>query len=381
MAVMTSTKFVEKVVDIAKNYKTLYVMGCFGAPLNGSNVTRYQNNHSYNKQAERKSLIKSVANKNYFGFDCVCLIKGVLWGWNGDLSKTYGGATYASNNVPDIGADGMINKCSGVSTDFSKIEVGEAVWMSGHIGVYIGDGLAVECTPRWTSDVQITAVGNIGKKSGYNTRTWTKHGKLPYISYDSKAATKPETTKTETSKPASTTKKNTYTGTFPTLPEIGYITKGDDGTQVRNLQKFLNWYGSYGLTVDGDFGAKTETAVKEFQRECGLTVDGDFGAKSLAKAKTVTKKGTTNKTATTKAYTGTFPTLPTIGYLQKGDDGTQVKNLQKFLNWCIAAGLTVDGDFGSKTDKAVRDFQEKYGLTVDGLFGKKSLEKAKTIKK
>ena len=282
MAVMTSTKFVEKVVDIAKNHKTLYVMGCFGAPLNGSNVTRYQNNHSYNRQKERKSLIKSVANKNYFGFDCVCLIKGVLWGWNGDLSKTYGGATYASNNVPDIGADKMITECSDVSTDFSKIEVGEAVWMSGHIGVYIGDGLAVECTPRWTSDVQITAVGNIGKKKGYNTRTWTKHGKLPYISYDSKTVTKTETTK-------STTKKNTYTGTFPTLPARGYFQKGDKGTQVKNLQKFLNWCISAGLVVDGDFGSKTDKAVRDYQKKYGLTVDGLFGKKSLEKAKTIKK--------------------------------------------------------------------------------------------
>jgi hypothetical protein len=80
----------------------------------------------------------------------------------------------------------MINVCSGVSKDFSNIEVGEVVWMKGHIGVYIGDGLAVECTPKWENKVQITAVGNIGKKTGYNTRTWTKHGKLPYISYESK---------------------------------------------------------------------------------------------------------------------------------------------------------------------------------------------------
>lgn len=61
--------------------------------------------------------------------------------------------------------------------------IGEAVWMSGHIGIYIGDGLAVECTPKWENKVQITAVGNIGSKAGYNTRTWTKHGKLPYVDY------------------------------------------------------------------------------------------------------------------------------------------------------------------------------------------------------
>lgn len=186
MAVMKASEFVKKLKDVAQNYKTLYVMGCFGAPLNGSNVTRYCTNHSYNKDATRTAMIKAAANQSppVFGFDCVCLIKGVLWGWNGNASKTYGGASYAVNGVPDIGADTMITKCSGVTTDFSKIEVGEAVWCSGHIGVYVGDGLAVECTPRWENDVQITAVANIGKKSGYNARTWTKHGKLPYIEYD-----------------------------------------------------------------------------------------------------------------------------------------------------------------------------------------------------
>ena len=107
--------------------------------------------------------------------------KGILWDRCGEKTKIYGGATYKANGVPDIGADTMITKCSDLSTDFSKIEVGESVWMKGHIGVYIGDGLAVECTPKWENDVQITACNCT--KSGYNRRNWTKHGKLPYVTY------------------------------------------------------------------------------------------------------------------------------------------------------------------------------------------------------
>lgn len=178
---MKASEFVKKLKDVAQNHKTLYVMGCFGAPMTPANKKRYTKNHSYNKQAARTAMI-NAADSDTFGFDCVCLIKGILWGWNGDNSKTYGGASYAVNGVPDIGADQMITKCSNISTDFSKIEVGEAVWCSGHIGVYIGDGLAVECTPRWANKVQITACNC--SKSGYNRRDWTKHGKLPYIEYD-----------------------------------------------------------------------------------------------------------------------------------------------------------------------------------------------------
>lgn len=189
--VMNNKEFVKKLTNIANNYKTLYVMGCFGAPLNSANKVRYCNNHNYNRSATRTKLIKA-ASADTFGFDCVNLIKAVLWGWTGDKSKTYGGSKYGSNGVPDVNADGMIKKCTNVSTDFSKIEVGEAVWMPGHIGVYIGNGLAIECTPKWRNCVQITACNC--SKSGYNSRYWTKHGRLPYVEYISEPS---ETKKTE----------------------------------------------------------------------------------------------------------------------------------------------------------------------------------------
>lgn len=182
MTVMTSKQLVDKAKDIAKNYKTLYVMGCFGSPLNAKNKERFVSNHEYNKRPERTKLIKA-ATASTFGFDCVNLIKGILWGWNGNKNATYGGAIYGSNGVPDVNADCMLKYCTDVSTNFSKIEVGEILHMSGHVGVYIGDGLAVECTPIWKDGVQITAVGNIGKKTGYNTRTWTNHGKLQFVEY------------------------------------------------------------------------------------------------------------------------------------------------------------------------------------------------------
>lgn len=182
MSIKTAQELADAAVAVAKNYKTLYIMGCFGAPMTDKNKARYTKNHSYNKDPERTAKIMA-ASEDTFGFDCVNLIKGLLWGWEGDPTKTYGGAKYKSNGVPDTNADGLIKRCTDVSTDFSNIMVGEVVHMSGHVGVYIGDGLAVECTPKWEDRVQITAVGNIGKKAGYKTRTWKKHGKLPYVEY------------------------------------------------------------------------------------------------------------------------------------------------------------------------------------------------------
>lgn len=102
--------------------------------------------------------------------------------------------------------------------------------------------------------------------------------------YDTeKANTAPTTQK----KPVAV--KKAYTGTFPALPARGYFKNGDKGVQVKNLQKFLNWYGNYKLVVDGEIGVLTLSAVGKFQKAEKLVVDKLFGTKSLAKAKTIKK--------------------------------------------------------------------------------------------
>lgn len=260
MAIKTAVELAEKCVDVANNYKTIYVMGCFGAPMTLANKERYTRNHEYNRLTTRTVKIKS-ATSGTFGFDCVCLIKGLLWGWNGDAGHTSGGAKYASNHVSDLNADAMIRVCSDVSTDFSKIQVGEVVWTNGHIGVYIGNGLAVESTPIWKDGVQITAVRNIGEKSGYNSRNWIKHGKLPYVTYEK------------------TANKKTSKGENTVTIELMTLQNGATGAQVKTLQQLLMAKG-YKLPKhgdDGDFGDETDKAVRAFQKAKGLKEDGVVG--------------------------------------------------------------------------------------------------------
>ncbi len=182
--IMTAAELVAKAKDIALNRPSLYVMGAFGAPASDRSRARYtaSNAHEYNLRPANKAKILAAADGTWF-FDCVGLIKGLLWGWQGDTNAVYGGATYQAHDVPDINADSMIGACSDVSKNFAGIVPGEAVWKKGHIGIYVGDMLAVECTPAWYDRVQITAVGNLGGVAGYNVRTWTKHGKLPWVDY------------------------------------------------------------------------------------------------------------------------------------------------------------------------------------------------------
>lgn len=62
--------------------------------------------------------------------------------------------------------------------------------------------------------------------------------------------------------------------------------------------------------------------------------------------------------------------------LRKGSAGDKVSNLQTALNALFASGLTVDGDFGPKTEKAVIATQRTlknlgyYTSTIDGVYGK-----------
>lgn len=60
--------------------------------------------------------------------------------------------------------------------------------------------------------------------------------------------------------------------------------------------------------------------------------------------------------------------------VKKGSKGDSVKQLQQAL---IKVGYSIvaDGDFGAKTENAVKDYQSKNGLVADGIVGQKTWNK------
>ena len=52
--------------------------------------------------------------------------------------------------------------------------------------------------------------------------------------------------------------------------------------------------------------------------------------------------------------------------LKLGHEGQEVKRLQVTLG-----GLSQDGEFGPKTEAAVKDYQQKNNLSTDGVAGPK----------
>ncbi|MBR2287765.1 MAG: peptidoglycan-binding protein [Clostridia bacterium] len=183
------------------------------------------------------------------------------------------------------------------------------------------------------------------------------------------------------------------------------LKKGASGSSVRTVQQRLKTLGYYTGTVDGEYGAGTEAAVRAFQKANGLTVDGKVGSKTLAKLNSSTAIATKKTTATPKPTAKRTPTptpkrtatpkptakvtatprktatprptaTPKLNtYLKNGSSGSAVKKLQERLISLGYLSGKADSKFGAATELAVRAFQKEAGIWQDGVAGPTTLTK------
>lgn len=161
----------------------------------------------------------------------------------------------------------------------------------------------------------------------------------------------------------------------------GVLQLGDTGQPVKVIQSQLNkWAKAAGfgaLLVDGDYGVKTYSAVRLFQavRGQGLTVDGEVGpatARFLKNAPGIV----TRVIKTVKPVKAPKPKVPSgTLMLRPGDVSKDVAAMQYYLrNSGIRGvrGIEADGDFGSETLTALKNFQKWAGFSgkyIDGVYG------------
>lgn len=147
---------------------------------------------------------------------------------------------------------------------------------------------------------------------------------------------------------------------------------GMSGTDVAILQRLLSNLPKYicaDVPETGNFLAKTQASVKQFQSYFGLSSDGIVGKN-------------------TYLFLGqqTGPYLPSGAVvfgsrtLSTGSTGRDVWVLQNRLastkkKYASALGGPADSIFGSKTKAAVKLFQEDNGLTADGIVGSSTFNK------
>ncbi|MBH8575004.1 peptidoglycan-binding protein [Nostocaceae cyanobacterium CENA369] len=172
------------------------------------------------------------------------------------------------------------------------------------------------------------------------------------------------TASNQTKKPSvtSTQVKTTTTASSVTNKRSNpnFITKGDEGEDVRVLQEQLRVAGFYYGNSTGIFGPITEEAVKRFQAAYKLDVDGIVGPATKRK---LPQQGV--------GYGEDSPSKPVVerDKLRLGDRGEAVRILQEQL---IKAGYLEgepNGYFGPYTADAVRRFQAANYLASSGVAG------------
>lgn len=142
-----------------------YWYGTFGntatESLLNSKTKQYPSHYTSGRMSKYKSQLGQRVH------DCVGLIKGYLWSDNATATPKY-------NSSQDVSANGMLSKCTekGVISTIPEL-AGVLVFMSGHVGVYIGNGYVIEARGF-----------NYGVvKTKLADRPWTNWGKCPWITY------------------------------------------------------------------------------------------------------------------------------------------------------------------------------------------------------
>ena len=145
-----------------------------------------------------------------------------------------------------------------------------------------------------------------------------------------------------------------------TYNQISYGSKGSDVTE---LQKLLNQNG-YSLDVDGDFGSKTQAAVKDYQQKNNLSVDGIVGTNTW---------GALTKASTGATTTQSTPTVNTGFQNSAYQESDTVKQAQALLQQQMA---NKPGDYTSSWQTQLNDILQQiqnrkefsYDLNGDALY-------------
>lgn len=130
------------------------------------------------------------------------------------------------------------------------------------------------------------------------------------------------------------------------------VSYGSSGSDVRELQKKLNENG-YSLEVDGQFGSKTQAAVKDYQKKNNLQVDGIAGKNTW---------GSLNKATTPQTTTQETPSAQLSPYEQA------MKNLQQAQGQTPEYSASYDEQMNQLFQKIMNREKFSYDPNADTMY-------------
>lgn len=173
--IMTNKEFTQ-FCKLAKDKPVKYMWGDYGRPISTATITAKAKQYPDHYTTAYQNELSSKIALHGIGCDCTGLIKWFLW-TKGDIEKApkYDAAT-------DNSASGWYNAAK-VRGDINTIpldRVGLIVSMSGHCGVYVGNGEVIECTKG--------DFGNGVVKTKISDRKWEKWCECKWIDYIDESA-------------------------------------------------------------------------------------------------------------------------------------------------------------------------------------------------
>lgn len=148
------------------------------------------------------------------------------------------------------------------------------------------------------------------------------------------------------------------------------------GVKVRNGLAVLKYTSMDAILTESAF-VDNWNDIKDWDEDHELKKLGEAYAKAAAEYLSLPAKKASEKPAEKPATTETKVETASvkIPVLKKGSEGDTVKALQRLLKVLGYGISTIDGDFGSETDAAVRKYQGDAKIGVDGVVGEQTWSK------
>lgn len=335
------------------------------------------------------------------------LAEWALNAYNSGWKYVYGGSSagavdcsgliYSYCGGARVGTDQLnsAKESGNVSAGIPRVH-GLGLYQPGHVGVYVGNGMAVDArneqygvcyestaTKSWTKWFKLSAVTYINngwekfngnyyyyENGQYLVNTSRTIGGESYSfsssgiadrtpdNMDSKAS---KGGSSDSGKSSSKTENKSSSQSSPSVLKFG-----SSGDAVTKLQNRLTELGFYSDAVTGYFGEATQAAYKEFQKAAGVTVDGIAGESDLE-----------------ILYSDDAPTADSEdenskdeddGTLELGDEGDEVEKVQQKLEELKYFNEMCTGYFGEITERAVKEFQEDNSIDTTGIVGELTMD-------
>lgn len=345
-----------------------------------------------------------------------------VWGGSSAGAVDCSGLIYSYNHVGGTRTNmlGSSSEWGYVSKGIPRIH-GLGLHQPGHVGVYIGSGLAIDARDSNSNVV----------KHKVSSKAWVEWFKVVGVNYPNKGWVKFDgdsfyyengqyivsTSRTmdgvtynfdSSGKSDKHPSENQYSATDYSSSSVSNsdsasktLQFGSTGEAVNKLQKRLKELGYFNDDTTDYFGSYTKACLIEFQENAGIKADGiatesvlNLIYSSSAPKKTNSSKDKTDKTEETKAdepetsttKTTEEETKPEVtteeetksnipeGALSIGSTGELVEKLQQRLFDLRYYTADVNGTFGEKTFAAVNDFLVENGYYESEYITSEQLE-------